>query len=70
MQSKKFRSQQFYVGDLVEPNWRQKTPHGLGIIIDIETNRWDTRAITVCWQLALTTKEAPMDLNLVEQAVD
>lgn len=54
----KFRSQQFYVGDLVEPNWKQQTPHGLGVVIDIEHNRWDEKAITVCWQLAVTSKEA------------
>ena len=70
MQSKKFRSQQFCVGDLVEPNWKQRTPHGLGVVIDIEHNRWDEKAITVCWQLTVTSKEAPIDLNLLQQAVD
>lgn len=70
MQSKKFRNQSFCIGDLVEPNWKQKTPHGLGIIIDIEHNRWDEKTITVCWQLSLTSKESPIDLNLLEQAVD
>lgn len=70
MQSKKFRNQQFCIGDLVSPNWNQKTPHGLGIVIGIEHNRWDEKAITVCWQLAVISKESPIDLDLLEQVVD
>lgn len=70
MQSKKFRNQQFCVGDLVEPNWKQKSSHGLGIIINIEYNRWDTKSITVCWQLNAISKESPIDLNLLERVLD
>ena len=70
MRSKKSRNQSFCIGDLVEPNWKQRNPHGLGIIIDIEQKRWDECCITVCWQLAATSKEAPIDLKLLEQAVD
>lgn len=70
MRSKKFRNEQFCVGDLVEPNWKQQNPHGLGLVIEVQTNRWDEKCITVCWQLATTSKEAPIDLNLLEQAID
>jgi hypothetical protein len=70
MRSKKFRNQQFCIGDLVEPNWNQKTPHGLGIVINIEHNRWDEKAITVYWQLAAMSKESSIDLNLLEQVID
>lgn len=70
MQSKKFRNQQFYVGDLVCPNWNPKKPMGLGLIIHIESNRWDEPCITVCWQIAGTTKESPIDLMVLEQTLD
>lgn len=70
MRSKKFRNEQFRIGDLVEPNWKQKIPHGLGIIVNIEQKRWDECCITVFWQLAAASKEAPIDINLLEQVVD
>lgn len=70
MQSRRFRSQQFCVGDLVEPNWKPDKPHGLGIVLDVEHNRWDEKAITVYWQLSFTSKESPIDLILLEQAID
>lgn len=70
MQSKKFRSEQFCVGDLVAPNWKPYNPIGLGIVLKIDANRWNERYITVCWQLSGITKESPIDLNLLEQAID
>lgn len=70
MQSKKFRSQQFCKGDLVGPNWKTKQPIGLGVVLEIESNQWNEKSIVVCWQLLGITKEAPIDLNLVEQSLD
>lgn len=70
MRSKKFRSQQFYVGDLVSPNWKPKIPTGLGIVLNIKTNQWHEKSIVVCWQLTGVTEEAIIDLNLVEQVLD
>jgi hypothetical protein len=70
MQSKKFRNQQFCKGDLVAPNWNPKQPIGLGLILDVQVNRWDEKCITVYWQLCGLTRESPIDLNLLEQAID
>ena len=70
MQSKKFRSQQFYIGDLVAANWRPEKYLGLGVILEIHENRWNERSISVLWQGIGVTKEAAMDLVLIEQVVD
>lgn len=70
MQSKRFRNEQFYVGDLVGPSWSPREPLGLGIILSIEPNRWDEPCVTVYWQIIGQTKEAAMDLKLLEQVLD
>ena len=70
MQSKKFRNQQFCVGDLVGPNWRPKQYTGCGIVLEIEANRWDERCISVLWQGTGFSKESPIDLVLLEQVLD
>lgn len=70
MQSKKFRNYQFYVGDLVKPNWNPKEPIGLGIVIDVNFNSIYNNNITVAWQLAGTKKESEIDLILLEQVLD
>ena len=70
MQSKKFRSKQFCKGDLVGPNWNPKQPIGIGVVLEIEANQWNERCVTVCWQLLGITKEATIDLVLLEQSLD
>lgn len=71
MQYKRFRSQQFYVGDLVEPNWHPKEPMGTGIIIDIKDVGHRTEPfIVVSWQLRGITNEHPMDINVISQTLD
>jgi hypothetical protein len=70
MQSKKFRNQQFCKGDLVAPNWRPTQYHGCGLVLNIEHNRWDEKSITVYWQGMFSSKEAPVDLVLLEQVLD
>ena len=70
MQSRKFRSQQFYSGDLVAPNWKPKQFHGFGLVLEVHENRWNERCISVMWQGVGVTKEAPMDLVLIEQVLD
>lgn len=70
MQSKKFRNQQFCIGDLVAPNWKPKQYTGLGLVLEIHENRWNERCISVAWQGIGLTKEAPIDLLLIEQALD
>jgi hypothetical protein len=70
MQSKRFRNEQFCKGDLVSPNWNTKQPIGIGLVLNVEANRWDEKCITVCWQLLGITKESPIDLNVLEQSLD
>jgi hypothetical protein len=70
MQSKRFRNEQFCVGDLVAPNWNPKEFIGLGLILEIQHNRWNEPSIIVYWQGTGITKEAPVDLNLLQQALD
>jgi hypothetical protein len=71
MQYKRFRSQQFYVGDLVEPNWHPKEPMGTGMIIDIKDVGHRTEPfIVVSWQLRGITNEHPMDINVISQTLD
>ena len=71
MQSKKFRIQKFYVGDLVEPAWTPKQPMGTGLIIDIEDVGYRTEPfIVVSWQLAGITKEHEMDIKVISQTLD
>ena len=70
MQSKKFRNQQFCVGDLVAPNWKPKQYTGCGVVLEVEANRWNERCISVLWQGIGFSKESPIDLVLLEQVVD
>jgi len=70
MQSKKFRNELFCVGDLVKPNWNEKTPHGLGVVLDVRADRWGENSITVCWQLTCVSEESPIDLEVIERALD
>lgn len=71
MQSKKFRSQRFYVGDLVEPTWNPKQPMGTGMIIEIkDIRRLAEPFIVVSWQLAGITKEHEMDIKVISQVLD
>ena len=71
MQSKKFRSQKFYIGDIVEPNWHPKQPMGAGMIIDIKDVGHRTEPfIVVYWQLAGLTKEHEMDIEVISQTLD
>lgn len=67
---KKFRNDEFYKGDLVEPNWKPINPIGLGVIIDIKQHRHVGQKITVCWQLVGISIENAMDLKLVEATID
>lgn len=70
MQSKKFRNEQFCVGDLVGPNWRPKEYLGFGLVLEVHENRWNERCISVLWQGKGLTKESPIDLVVIEQALD
>lgn len=71
MQSKKFRSQQFYVGDLVLPTWHPKEPMGTGLIIEIKDVGHRTEPfIVVSWQLDGIKREHPMDIQVISQTVD
>jgi hypothetical protein len=72
MPSKKFRSNKFYVGDLVEPTWNPKEPVGLGVVVDILNTgiRVTEPYIIVSWQLAGLIKEHEIDIKVVSQAVD
>lgn len=71
MQSKKFRTQKFYVGDLVHPTWTPKQSMGTGVIIDIKDVGGRTEPfIVVCWQLAGITKEHEMDIKVISQTLD
>lgn len=72
MQSKRFRNQQFCVGDLVAPNWRPDKYYGTGIIFDVKFTGWNERGISVYWQGEGigATKECSVDLVLLEQALD
>jgi hypothetical protein len=70
MQSKKFRNQQFCIGDLVAPNWKPKEYLGCGVVLEVHENLWNERCISVFWQGTGMTKESPIDLVLLEQVVD
>ena len=70
MQSKKFRNQQFCIGDLVGPNWTPKQYTGFGIVLEVNANRWHEKCVTVCWQGIGVTKESPIDLVVIEQVLD
>ena len=70
MQSKKFRNQQFCVGDLVAPNWTPKQYYGAGLILEVKSEGWSERGISVCWQGIGISNECSIDLVLLEQAVD
>lgn len=71
MQSKRFRSQQFYVGDLVEPTWNPKDPMGTGIIIEIKDFGHRTEPfIVVSWQLKGISSEHPIDIQVISQTLD
>ena len=74
MQSKRFRNQQFYKGDLVAPTWNPRVPYGLGVIVDIDydiiNSGITTPSVGVYWQNGLYQKEHLMDIKVVEQALD
>lgn len=71
MQSKKFRSQKFYVGDLVVPTWTPKQSMGTGMIIEIkDVGHLTEPFIVVSWQLAGITKEHEMDIKVISQTLD
>lgn len=74
METKKLRNKQFCKGDLVSPLWNPKVPYGLGVIIDIDEdilNRGITQpCILIAWQNGVTGKEHPIDIQVVQQALD
>lgn len=70
MRSRKFRNEQFCVGDLVRPNWNSNEPLGLGIILNIRDDFRTNQNIKVFWQLGICTQEAPFDLEVIERRLD
>lgn len=71
MQSKRFRSRQFYVGDLVSPNWTPKVPLGFGLVLEVDYFTIDNhRPIKTLWQSGMIENNSPIDLILVEQVLD
>ena len=64
MQSKRFRNQQFYPGDLVIPNWNDKESLGKGIVVEILDTRVN-HCIRVLWQNGKMMDEAYVDIIVV-----
>ena len=64
MLSKKFRSQQFYIGDLVIPNWNDKEGLGKGIVVEV-IDDFANPYVKVLWHNGKTANEAFMDILVV-----
>lgn len=66
MQSKRFRNNQFYPGDLVKPVWNDDGVHGKGIVLQVnDTVRYIT--VRILWQNGKIVDEAPMDVEVISQ---